>query len=68
MFWLNLGRLGNDWEQLLQDGETHRGGSINGGNASTDQFKNVIDCSTANSTLTENDTLYDCGGAAELVG
>lgn len=38
-------------------------GSIDGGIASTDEFDNTIDCSTADSTFGEGDTLYDCGGA-----
>ena len=40
-------------------------GSIDGGIASTDEFNNTIDCSTADSTFGEGDTLYD-GGGAEL--
>ena len=40
-------------------------GSIDGGNASTDEFVNTIDCSTADSVFGEGDTLYD-GGGAEL--
>ena len=38
-------------------------GSIDGGDASTDEFDNTIDCSTADSVFGEVDTLYDGGGA-----
>lgn len=38
-------------------------GSIDGGIASTDEFDNTINCSTADSVFGEEDTLYNCGGA-----
>lgn len=38
-------------------------GSIDGGNALTNEFNNIIDCETADSTFGSGDYLYDCGGA-----